>query len=193
MVPRTRVVLFLVVCLVCLVSWAPFVLSAWKDQQIKVSYRNIKMVVDGKTVSSDTEPFIYEGRTFVPLRAISEALGKDVTWDAATYTVRIGGSSSTTPNTGNSNLVLDNMRVKTSSFTAQVVGTITNKSDSAIGGITITFNLFDAVGSPIGTAFDYLAKDEPLAPGAQWLYEATYLGDDSEQVNKAVLASIIVD
>lgn len=189
MVRRSCVVLLLVVCAM---SWAPGVLSAWKDQQIKVSYRDIKIVVDGKTVSSDTEPFIYGGRTFVPLRAISEALGKEVVWDAATYTVKIGGSASATPGTGTPDLVLDNMRLKTSSLMAQVVGTVTNKSSHAIGGITITFNLFDAAGSPIGTAFDYLSKDEPLAPGAQWLYEAGYLGDDSEQVTKAVLASITV-
>jgi len=91
MAHKSWVVLLLVVCVI---SGTPRVLSAWKDQQIKVSYRNIKMVVDGKTISSDTEPFIYEGRTFVPLRAISEAFGKDVVWDAATYTVKIGESGS---------------------------------------------------------------------------------------------------
>lgn len=191
MVRKSLVVLLLVAGVM---SVAPQVLSAWKDQQIKVSYRNIKMVVDGKTVQSDTEPFIYEGRTFVPLRAISEALGKDVVWDAATYTVKIGASVAKVPVYETQNLVVDNnISFKTSSFTATVVGTVTNKSAKAIGGITITFNLFDATGAPIGTADTYLSKDEPIAPGAQWLYEAIYLGDDSQKVTKVVFASLTVD
>ena len=36
------------------------------------------------------EPFIYEGTTYLPVRAVGEALGKAVTWDGATKTVYIG-------------------------------------------------------------------------------------------------------
>jgi hypothetical protein len=48
---------------------------------IQVTYRNISIQVNGRIVSSDQEPFIYQGRTFVPLRTIGEALGKTVEWD----------------------------------------------------------------------------------------------------------------
>lgn len=43
------------------------------------------------------EPFIYNGTTYLPVRAISEALGKVVQWDGATQRVYIGKHSSDTP------------------------------------------------------------------------------------------------
>lgn len=52
--------------------------------------RNIKVVIDGNTISTDVAPFIRNGRTFVPLRAVAEGLGMPVKWDDATSTVYIG-------------------------------------------------------------------------------------------------------
>ncbi len=43
--------------------------------------------LDGKTLLMDTVPVIEDGRTLVPLRAIFEALGTEVSWDSATQTV----------------------------------------------------------------------------------------------------------
>ncbi len=48
---------------------------------IQVTYRNITLWANGKHIPSEQEPFIYEGRTFVPLRTIAEALDKEVSWD----------------------------------------------------------------------------------------------------------------
>ncbi|MBQ3404106.1 MAG: NPCBM/NEW2 domain-containing protein [Oscillospiraceae bacterium] len=42
--------------------------------------------VNGKTV----EPMIYQGTTYLPVRAVSSALGKAVYWDGPTYTVYLG-------------------------------------------------------------------------------------------------------
>ncbi|MCL2619785.1 MAG: stalk domain-containing protein [Defluviitaleaceae bacterium] len=39
---------------------------------------------------SDMTPFITDGRTFLPVRGISEALGIPVTWDGTTSTVHLG-------------------------------------------------------------------------------------------------------
>lgn len=62
---------------------------------IDVYYDNIKIFVNdsyvnpkdgtGKTV----EPFIYDGTTYLPVRAVAEALGKDVSWDGTTKSVYI--------------------------------------------------------------------------------------------------------
>ncbi|MCI8478984.1 MAG: hypothetical protein HFE97_11755 [Oscillospiraceae bacterium] len=55
---------------------------------IDVVYNNIKLVIDGNVV----EPFAYNGTTYLPLRAISNALtggAKPVSWDQSTYTVYI--------------------------------------------------------------------------------------------------------
>jgi NPCBM/NEW2 domain/Copper amine oxidase N-terminal domain len=50
---------------------------------------NIKIIVNGQQVISDVQPFIQDGRTMVPLRVISEALGATVAWDQETQTVTI--------------------------------------------------------------------------------------------------------
>lgn len=56
---------------------------------IPVTYNNIKIVVDGKEVKSDKEPFTYEGTTYLPVRAVAEAVGKEVKWDSTTQTVTL--------------------------------------------------------------------------------------------------------
>ena len=48
---------------------------------------SVGVVIDGQAVTfTDTAPIIDNGRTLVPLRAIFEAMGATVTWDAATST-----------------------------------------------------------------------------------------------------------
>ena len=46
----------------------------------------IKVIVNGNTLTMDQNPIIVEGRTLVPLRAIFEALGATVSWDDSTKT-----------------------------------------------------------------------------------------------------------
>ena len=52
---------------------------------ITVLYSPMKTIVNGKEYTPDNDmiPFIYNNRTFVSLKFIGEALGKDVTWDQA--------------------------------------------------------------------------------------------------------------
>lgn len=58
-------------------------------KSISVLYNNIKIAVNGKELKTDSEPFIYEGRTYVPIRVVSEALGAEVDWNNKTKTVEI--------------------------------------------------------------------------------------------------------
>mgnify|MGYP000927463070 CR=1 FL=1 len=48
---------------------------------------DITVVLDGKILSFEQNPFIENGRTLVPMRAIFEALGASVSWDGETKTV----------------------------------------------------------------------------------------------------------
>ena len=59
--------------------------------QIMVSMSPINVVVNGeeKTPPDDMKPMNYNGRVFVALRFVAEALGKDVNWDDDTKTVII--------------------------------------------------------------------------------------------------------
>ena len=85
----------MLVCFVLLVGCVA-VVARNLDKELLVSYRDIQLFVDGKLfIPKDAtgvvvEPFIYEGTTYLPIRAISEALGKDVEWDGETSTIYVG-------------------------------------------------------------------------------------------------------
>ncbi len=50
---------------------------------------NIRIWMKGNLIKSDVNPYIYQERTMVPLRVISENLGKEVTWDGDKRSVKI--------------------------------------------------------------------------------------------------------
>lgn len=74
-------------------------LNEWAE----VFYNNIKIYVDGgEIVPKDAngnlvEPFIMNGTTYLPVRAVASALGKDVEWDGLTSSVFIGKKDYTQP------------------------------------------------------------------------------------------------
>ncbi|TSI04749.1 stalk domain-containing protein [Lysinibacillus sp. BW-2-10] len=47
----------------------------------------IKIMLDGKEIKVDSEPFIQNNRVLVPMRSIFTALGADVHWDSSTGTI----------------------------------------------------------------------------------------------------------
>ncbi|WP_427339841.1 copper amine oxidase N-terminal domain-containing protein [Caloranaerobacter sp. DY30410] len=61
--------------------------SVYKN--IKVYFDNISINVDGSKIETDTEPFIYNDRVYVPIRFVVEKLDKEVKWDNETKTVLI--------------------------------------------------------------------------------------------------------
>jgi len=61
---------------------------AESTMNITVIFDRIKLVVDGTPINQQT--LLYNGTTYVPLRAAAEALGKEVGYDAATNTAYIG-------------------------------------------------------------------------------------------------------
>ena len=56
----------------------------------------VKIVIDGKELHPTTangnpvEPIIYDGTTYLPVRAVANAFGKAVSWDGPTKTVYLG-------------------------------------------------------------------------------------------------------
>ncbi len=58
-------------------------------REISAAFRDIKIIVDGKQLSTPAEPFIYNGTTYLPVRAVGEAVGKEVVWDNDTKTVTL--------------------------------------------------------------------------------------------------------
>jgi len=63
------------------------------SQEIYVpAWQSINVTLDGKSVSLDTAPAIFDGRILAPIRALSELLGVQVSWDASARTVQLNGS-----------------------------------------------------------------------------------------------------
>jgi len=74
------------------VDWdgATQTVTAKKDSDvIKLQIGSNEMTVNGKTVTLEVPAQLINGRTMVPVRAIAEAFGAEVYWDAATRTVKI--------------------------------------------------------------------------------------------------------
>ncbi|MDI6773270.1 MAG: stalk domain-containing protein, partial [bacterium] len=74
------------------VLWEPStqrITAATASKTIELVMGRRQATVDGRLVLLDTPPMVVGGRTMVPLRFVSEALGAYVQWQAATRTVLI--------------------------------------------------------------------------------------------------------
>lgn len=70
-----------------------------------LSYQDIKVTLNGQQLDprdangTKVDPFIIDGTTYLPVRAVSESLGLDVSWNANTKTVALSGSASDSSST----------------------------------------------------------------------------------------------
>lgn len=68
--------------------------------------RTVTVVLNGETVTFDTPAYIENNRTMVPLRAIAEALGLEVSWDQGSATAWLSDGS-WTPSLRGRTIVVD--------------------------------------------------------------------------------------
>ena len=67
-----------------------------------LTYRDISITIDGERIfptdvsGKTVDPFIIDGTTYLPVRAVAEALGCEVAWDDATSTVAINSNAAET-------------------------------------------------------------------------------------------------
>lgn len=126
------------------------------NTSIPVSFSNIKIMIDGKQLNTSKEPFTYNGTTYLPVRAVAEAVGKDVTWDGTTKAVYLGEKpQNTTPTTSNQTKELSAKEYyyeKYGSFYYDLLVT-NNSSDS----LRVESNVVakDAAGNSIGAKSDF--------------------------------------
>ena len=66
-----------------------------------LEYNNIKITLNGTAITpkdadgNPVEPFVIDGTTYLPVRAIGNALGLGVGWDSATSTVQLTSAENT--------------------------------------------------------------------------------------------------
>ncbi len=93
---RTRLMIFALIAALFIAAAVP-AYAAMTAKDITV-YTGVGIYVDGKELhpadvkGNPVEAFIYEGTTYVPLRAVGEALGAEVSWDREEKTVYISSA-----------------------------------------------------------------------------------------------------
>lgn len=132
---------FVVGVIVVFMLFSSVALAASLKQKIEVVFNSINLEVNGKKVNADN--ILYNGSTYVPLRAVAEMLGKEVIWDPKTNTASIndkGISIATNTSTSNYNrnnpapigikqtIIVENIFEK---YTAEVTVTDVIRGDSA--------------------------------------------------------------
>lgn len=96
MIKKERMKGFVVGITLATVLMSTSVFAQTYKKQLTAVYKNIKIVIDGNTIipkdanGKKVEPFVVDGTTYLPVRAISEALGKPVKWNENTKEVIIG-------------------------------------------------------------------------------------------------------
>ena len=80
----------------------------------------INILLDGEKLTIDVAPYIKDGRTLAPLRAVLEGLGMKVDWNDATKTITATKDSTTIQVSLNSDTAYVNGEAKTIDVPAQI-------------------------------------------------------------------------
>ncbi|MUT67396.1 hypothetical protein GOM71_15815 [Paenibacillus sp. NEAU-GSW1] len=152
-----------------------FAASTGKLTNIKVISGGIKLFVDGKLIKPTdgngkvVEPFIYDGTTYLPLRALSNALTnyeKPVNWDSATSSIYVGQA----PVAAQTDLA--------------DLKTYNNNDVNVRTGEEAAFQLLDKTITPFNrldsySSFTYMLHSNYSQINGQFVIPYTSLGDDS--------------
>lgn len=72
------------------------------EKTISVTLNSIKLIVNGSNIQTDN--FIYNETTYIPLRQVSETFKKEVSWDEKTRTIEIKDQKAASSNTDSKSL-----------------------------------------------------------------------------------------
>lgn len=74
------------------VKWDPAsqgVTLRWGDREVRLTIGSTAATVNGRPITIDQPPFLWQDRTFVPTRFLMEAFGAQVQWDPANSSVLV--------------------------------------------------------------------------------------------------------
>lgn len=129
-----------VIVMLVIFSLSTTVFAAVNSKSITVGYNNIKVYINEKLAElkdpngNAVDPFIYNGSTYVPLRSVSEALGQQVRWDAATSSIYIDSQPAKTSSTASNQVLMDQNGIK-------ITYLGTEKNTSSMGGYLIKLKI----------------------------------------------------
>lgn len=82
-----KIAYFLSGCIITTIIMNSFTVFAETADKIDVVFGRIVLMVNGEKINKET--LLYNGTTYVPLRASAEILGKEVAWDSTSNTAYI--------------------------------------------------------------------------------------------------------
>lgn len=97
---KTKIIL---ICLAAVLLFGSTISAKTVSETAQIFYNNIKIFINGGEIipkdanGNETEAFIMNGTTYLPVRAISQAFGQEVEWDGATQNIYIGKKDQTKP------------------------------------------------------------------------------------------------
>lgn len=179
-------------------------LASSGTQSISVLYSDIKIVLDGKPLTPTdangnvVEPFSHNGTTYLPVRAIANAFGKEVSWDGNTSTVTIGTSAPVSTaysgNLGDYYVSIDSVKMaKDYQGKPAVIVTYTwtnNSEETASFAWTFNTQVFQD-GIECDTAIltqgiDSTSSIKDIKPGATLAVQCAYSVTDTSQITVEV-------
>ncbi|NLL66521.1 MAG: copper amine oxidase N-terminal domain-containing protein [Clostridiaceae bacterium] len=96
--PKVGYILLGMIIMLLITSLIVPAFAAQTHKQLNAAFMDIKIVINGETITprdpngNIVEPFIVDGTTYLPVRAICEAIDYEVEWDGATNTVHVYSS-----------------------------------------------------------------------------------------------------
>ena len=93
---RIQKIIRCVVLVLILVLSTGTVIGAGIQKNISVQYGGVNIYIDGTKINpkdangNAVEPIVYNGTTYLPVRAMSNAINKSVEWDEKTQTIYLG-------------------------------------------------------------------------------------------------------
>ncbi len=120
-----------------------------------------KVLVNGKEFTSDPPAMVINDRTYLPLRAIGDALGVPVDWNDELKQAEVGNVANTDPNTSTvkgysfTQLSVDNFMDGVTSAKVDV----TNNTGKTKQSVIITVSFYDENNNRIGSATGAVANE----------------------------------
>ncbi len=128
-------------------------------EKAELFYDNIKIYIDGNEIvpkdatGNIVEPFIMNGTTYLPVRAVGTAFGKNVQWDGTTKSVYIGNTAIKPSGAFSANEVFNNLTVTTytwKSFSYHYLALVVKNNSDINCSFSASVQFMDANGSLVG-------------------------------------------
>lgn len=86
---KKKMTALLIITLVTVFSIVNIAYAAGNKKMLEAFYGVAKIMYNGQDLTSQSQPFIVNGTTYLPLRKLADIFGKDISWDQSTGTITL--------------------------------------------------------------------------------------------------------